>query len=64
MYDSINKQLGRFSKLLPPSVSVVAAGKGLKGVFSFRMSPCATQHCVAGQMLPASNVLSDTALTG
>ena len=63
MYDSINKQLVSFPKLLSISVSFLAS-KGLKDVFLFHIYPWATQHYVTGNISPASCLLRDPALTG
>jgi hypothetical protein len=61
MYASINKQLLSYSKLFRHSIPALP-GKELKDIFSFQMSLWATEHCVMGNMLPASYRLSGPAL--
>jgi len=60
MYASINKQLLNYSNLFKHSI-LALQGKKLKDVLSFQKSLQATEHCVGGNVLPASNRLNGPA---
>jgi hypothetical protein len=60
MYACINKWLLSYSKLFQHSI-LALQGKKLKNVLSFQKFLQATEHCVGGNMLPATNRLSGPA---